>query len=190
MTVAPNPRKGCSTVKTAVFGASSRLPPLVERRGRLVWSADAKPSLFLALFDAKQCRDSFQRSHSCDPSPLLCSATFRSSSIRILLPRSITQPPQSGPGVNTTHTGFHTFFALFVHLLCFYGWWLSKLGSGHWHPPVNPRETDPGSGIPGSHLVSFPTSGGKAEMRRQGTGGGGKAYLWVFGGHAGMADLQ
>ena len=28
-----------------------------------------------------------------------------------------TQPPQSGPGVNTTHTCFHTFFALLVHYI-------------------------------------------------------------------------
>ena len=30
------------TVKTALFGASSSLPPLVDRRGKLVWSADEK----------------------------------------------------------------------------------------------------------------------------------------------------
>ena len=85
-------------------------------------------------------------------------------------PVNPTQPPQSGPGGNITHTCFHTFFSLFVHLLCFYGWWLSKLGSGHWHPPMNTREMDPGPGIPGSHLVSSPASDGKGEMRLQGAG--------------------
>ena len=62
------------------------------------------------------------------------------------------------------------------------------MGSGHWHPPMNPRETDPGPGIPGSHLVSLPTSGGKGEMRRQGAGGGGTAHLHVVGGYLGVVD--
>ena len=52
---------------------------MVEWGGKLVWTADEKASLFLAHFDAKQSRDSFQLPHSCDPSPVLCSVTFRSS---------------------------------------------------------------------------------------------------------------
>ena len=56
-------------MKTAVFGASPSLPRLVDRGGRLVWSAEEKASLFSAHFDAKQWRDSFQQPHSCDPSP-------------------------------------------------------------------------------------------------------------------------
>ena len=67
-----------------VFAASSSLPPLVDRRGRLVLSAAEKVSL-LAYSDAKQCRDSFQQPHSCDPFPVLCSVAFRSGSIRRLL---------------------------------------------------------------------------------------------------------
>ena len=41
--------------------------------------ADEKVSMFLAHFDAKQYRDSFQQPHSCDPSSVLCSVAFRSS---------------------------------------------------------------------------------------------------------------
>ena len=57
----PNPRAWLFTVKTAVFGANSSLPPLVDRRGMLVWSADKKASMFSAQFGAKQCTDRFQR---------------------------------------------------------------------------------------------------------------------------------
>ena len=41
--------------------------------------------MFSAHFDAKQCRNSFQQLHACDPSPVLCSVAFRSSFIRRLL---------------------------------------------------------------------------------------------------------
>ena len=85
LTNVPNPRKWWSTVKTEVYCASSSLTPLVERRGRLVWSADEKASLFSTHFDAKQYRDSFLQLHSCNPFPVLCSVVFKSSSIRSLL---------------------------------------------------------------------------------------------------------
>ena len=57
---APNPRKWWSTVKTAVFGASSGLPPWVDRGGRQVWSANENVSLFSWYFDTEQYRNSFQ----------------------------------------------------------------------------------------------------------------------------------
>ena len=41
-----NPRKWWCTVKTAVLGTSSSLPPLVDRGGKLVWSADEKAHCF------------------------------------------------------------------------------------------------------------------------------------------------
>ena len=69
LTNVPNPQKRC-------------LPPLVDREGNLVWSADEKAFLFSAHFDAKQCRDSFQQSHFCDPFLVLCSVAFRFSFIR------------------------------------------------------------------------------------------------------------
>ena len=59
ITIAQNPRIWWSTVKTAVFGASSSLPPLVDRRYRLVCSADEKGSLFSALFDASNAKTVF-----------------------------------------------------------------------------------------------------------------------------------
>ena len=76
---------GLPTVKTAVFSASYSLPPVAERGGRLFCSADEKASLCSTNFDGKQCRDSFQQLHSSDPSPLLCSVSFRSSFVRSVL---------------------------------------------------------------------------------------------------------
>ena len=56
---------------------------------------------------------------------------------------------------------------------------------------MNPRETDPGPGIPGSHLMSISTLDDKGEIRHLGTGvGGGEADLRVFGELPGVADLQ
>ena len=61
LTNAPNLPKWLSTVTTtAAFGARSSVPPLVNRGGKLVWSAEERVSLFSVHFDAKQCRDSFQ----------------------------------------------------------------------------------------------------------------------------------
>ena len=53
LTNAPNPRKWWSTVKESVFGSSSSLPPLVDRGGKLVWSANEKASLCSVHFDTK-----------------------------------------------------------------------------------------------------------------------------------------
>ena len=55
---------------------------------------------------------------------------------------------------------------------------------------MNPKETDSGLGIPGSHLMSFPTSDCKGEMRRQGAGGGRRSISVGLWGPAVMADLQ
>ena len=57
LTNEPNTLKWLSTVKTAVFGNSSSLPPLIDREGKLIGSADEKASLFSLHLDAKQCRD-------------------------------------------------------------------------------------------------------------------------------------
>ena len=50
---APNPRKR-STIKTEVYGASSSLPPLLDRGRKLVWSVDKNASLFSAHFAAAE----------------------------------------------------------------------------------------------------------------------------------------
>ena len=79
LTNAPNSQKRGSIVKTAVFGVSSSLPPLLDRGGNLVWSADEKTPLFSSHFDAKQCRNSFQKPYSCDSCTILSYVAFRSN---------------------------------------------------------------------------------------------------------------
>ena len=82
------PWKWWSTVETEVFGASSSLAPLVNKEGKLIWSADEKVSLFLTHFDVKLCRDSYQQPYSCDPSLVslvLRSVAFQSRYVRSLL---------------------------------------------------------------------------------------------------------
>ena len=101
-------------------------------------------------------------------------------------PVNPTQPPQSGPGVNTTHTCFHAFFVLLVHSLCFYEWWLSNMGSGHWHPPMNPRDADPQPWYPRKSLVSFPT----LMARGSRTPGGRAAGLSAFGRLTGLVSCN
>ena len=61
------------------------MPSLVDRGGKPVWSAEEKAFLFLAHFNAKHCRDSFQQPQACDLSPILCSVAFWSSLICNLL---------------------------------------------------------------------------------------------------------
>ena len=58
---------------------SSSLPPVMDRGGWLVCSADEKASLFPAHFEAKQCRNSFQQPYSCGHCSMLRSVAFRSS---------------------------------------------------------------------------------------------------------------
>ena len=64
------------------------------------------------------------------------------------------------------------------------------MGPGHWHSPMNRKETDPSPGIPVSHLVSSPTTDGKGEMRRRCAGGGEEACLWAFEEHTRIVDTQ
>ena len=123
-----NPRKWWSTVKTAPFVTSSSLPPLVNRGGRLVWSADEMASLVSAHFDANQCRDNIQQPHSCDPSPVLYSAVaFRSCSIRSLLqdldPYSGNDPDSMFPFVckQVARELTSKFAVIFRHLVKFSG---------------------------------------------------------------------
>ena len=85
LTNASNSQKQWSTVKATVFSASLNLLPLGDRRGKLVWSAEEKASLFSAHFDAKQNRDSFQQPQACDPSPVICFVAFRPNFICNLL---------------------------------------------------------------------------------------------------------
>ena len=104
-------------------------------------------------------------------------------------PVNPTEPPRSGSGWTPPLLFF--IYCLFVHLHCFYGWWLRKLGSGHWHPPMNPRETDSGSGIPENHRYrSQYRLRGRDEASGDRWGGGAELRIWVPGRCTGIVSLH
>ena len=85
LTNAQSPRKWWSTLKSAVFGLSSSLPPLVGRCGGLVCELVGKADLLSDHFDGMQSRESVDLPLTCHPSPCLTSFAFRSGEVRRLL---------------------------------------------------------------------------------------------------------
>ena len=81
---AQSPHKWWSTLKSAVFGLSSSLPPLVGRNGGLVCGSVGKADLLSDHFDGKQFRQSVDLPLTCHPSPRLASFAFKSSEFRRL----------------------------------------------------------------------------------------------------------
>ena len=82
---AQSPHKWWSTLKSAVFGLSLSLPPLVGGGGGLVCESVGKTDLLSDHFDGKQSRESVDLPLTCHPSPSLTSFAFRSSEVRHLL---------------------------------------------------------------------------------------------------------
>ena len=82
---AQSPHKWWSTLKSAVFGFSSPLPPLVGGGGGLVCESVGKADLLSDHFDVKQSRESLDLPLTCLQSPCLTSFAFRSSEVRRLL---------------------------------------------------------------------------------------------------------
>ena len=82
---AQSPHKWWSTLKSAVFGLSSSLSPLIGGGGGLVCQSVGKADLLLDHFDGKQSRESVDLPLTCHPSPSLTSFAFRSSGVRHLL---------------------------------------------------------------------------------------------------------
>ena len=80
-----SPHKWWSTLKSAVFGLSSSLPPLVSEGGGLVCELVGKADLLSDRFDSKQSRDAVDLPLTCQPSPSLTTFAFRSSEVRRLL---------------------------------------------------------------------------------------------------------
>ena len=74
-----------STLKSAVFGLSSSLPPLVSGYGGLVCESVCKADLLLDHFDSKQSKESVDLLLTCHPSPRLTTFAFRSCEVRHLL---------------------------------------------------------------------------------------------------------
>ena len=82
---AQSPRKWWSTLKSAVYGLSSSLPPLACWRWWTAVRVVGKADLLSDHFDGKQSRESVDLPLTCHPSPCLTSFAFRSSDVRRLL---------------------------------------------------------------------------------------------------------
>ena len=80
-----SPHKLCSTLKSAVFGSRSTLPPLVTGGGELVCESVGKADLLSDHFHSKQSRESVDPLVTCHPSPSLITLAFRSSEVKRLL---------------------------------------------------------------------------------------------------------
>ena len=79
------PHKWWSPLKSAVFGTSSSLPPLVNEGGRLVCESVVKADLLSDQFDSKQSMEAVDLPLNCHPSASLTTFAFRSREVRRLL---------------------------------------------------------------------------------------------------------
>ena len=121
------PHKWWSTRKSAVFGSSSSLPPLVGPGGGLVCESVGKADLLSDHFDSMQSRESLDLLVSSHPSPSLITFAFRSSEVKRLL---LDLDPYGG----TYPLGMFPLFlkrTADVDVLAPRGlfWWLVRLGS-------------------------------------------------------------
>ena len=80
-----SPHKWWSTLKSAVFGSSSSLTPLISEGGGLVCESVGKADLLSDHFDSKQSREAVDLPLTCHSSPSLTTFAFRSSEVRRLL---------------------------------------------------------------------------------------------------------
>ena len=86
-----SPHKWWSTLKSAVFGTSSSLPPLVNEGGGPVCESAGKADLMFYHFDSKQSREAVDLQHTCHPSPSLTIFAFRSREVSSLLSREMRE---------------------------------------------------------------------------------------------------
>ena len=80
-----SPYKWWTTLKSAVFGSSSSLPPLVSEGGGLVCESVGKADLLSDHFDSKQSREAVNLPLTCHLSPSFTTFAFRPSEVRRLL---------------------------------------------------------------------------------------------------------
>ena len=80
-----SPHKWRSTLKSAVFGSSLSLPPLVSEGGGLVCESVGKADRLSDHFDSKQSRETVDLLLTCHPSASLTNFAFRLSEVRRLL---------------------------------------------------------------------------------------------------------
>ena len=80
-----SPHRWWSTLKSAVFGLSSALPPLISDGGGLVCKSIGKADLLSDHFNSNQSREAVDLPLTCLPSPSLTTFGFRSREVRCLL---------------------------------------------------------------------------------------------------------
>ena len=80
-----SPHQWWSTLKSAIFGWSSSLPPLISESGGLVCESVRMAEMLSDHFDSKQSREAVDLPLTCHPSPSLSTFAFRSSEVRRLL---------------------------------------------------------------------------------------------------------
>ena len=69
-------------MKSAVFGSSSSLPPLVSEGGGLVCESVGQTDLLSDHFDSKQSKKAVDLPITCHPSPSFTTFAFRLSEVR------------------------------------------------------------------------------------------------------------
>jgi len=82
---AQSSHKWWSTLKSAVFGTNSSLPPLIGDGGGIVCEPGAKAALLADHFDSKQAKDGITLPLTCHPSSTFSTFAFRSSEVKKLL---------------------------------------------------------------------------------------------------------
>ena len=85
LTNVQSPHKWWSTLKSAVFGSSSSLLPLVSEGGQLMCEWVGRADLLSDHFDSKQSREAVDLPLTCHQSPSLITFAFRSREVRRLL---------------------------------------------------------------------------------------------------------
>ena len=80
-----SPHMWWSTLKAAVFGSSSSLPPLVNEGGGQVCGSVGKADLLSDHFDIELSMEAVDLPLTCHPSPSLTTFAFPSSEVRRLL---------------------------------------------------------------------------------------------------------
>ena len=102
-----SPHKWWSTLKSAVLGTRSSLPPFVSEGGELVCESVGKADMLSDHFDRKQSKEAVDLQLTCHPSPSITTFTFRSREVRRLL---LDLDPYGG-------TDWLGMFPLFLELL-------------------------------------------------------------------------
>ena len=78
-----SPHKWWSTLKSAVFGMSLSLPPLIDEGGGLVCESVGKSDLLSDYIESKQSREAVDMPLTCHPSSCFTTFAFRSREVGI-----------------------------------------------------------------------------------------------------------